>query len=74
MVRLWSFWAIVASARAGSRKNSESGILALHGRADPAEVLHDELREEVAQLGSLRLVRRRVVLHRLGPARRRRCG
>ena len=25
MVRLWSFWAIVASARAGSRKNSESG-------------------------------------------------
>ena len=25
MVRFWSFWAIVASARAGSRKNSESG-------------------------------------------------
>ena len=50
MTRLWSFWAIVASARAGSRKNSESGILALHRRPQAAEVLHDELRQEVPQL------------------------
>ena len=43
-------------------------VLALHGRPDAAEVLHDELRQEVAQLRRLGLVPRRVVGHGLGPA------
>ena len=52
----------------GLEEEQRVGILALHGRPDPAEMLHDELRQEVAQLGRLRLVARGVVLHRLGPA------
>ena len=68
MTRLWSFWAIVASARARLEEEQRVRILALHGRPDAAEVLHDELRQEVAQLRRLRLVARRVVLHGLGPA------
>jgi hypothetical protein len=43
-------------------------VLALHRGPDAAEVLHDELRQEVAQLRRLRLVARRVVLHGLGAA------
>ena len=40
-------------------------IFALHRRSQPAEMLHDELRQEVPQLRRLRLVAGRVVLHRL---------
>ena len=43
-------------------------VLALHSRLDAAEVLHDELRQEVAQLGRLRLIARGVVCHCLRPA------
>ena len=43
-------------------------ILALDRRPKPAEVLHDELRQEVAQLRWLRLVGGGVVLHGLGPS------
>ena len=59
---------MVASASAGSRKNNESGYSRWTVDADPAEMLHDELREEVAQLRRLRLVSGRIVLDRLGAA------
>ena len=68
MARLCSFWAIVASARRRLQEEQRVRILALHRRAEPAEVLHDELRQEVPELRRLRLVAGRVVLHRLRPA------
>ena len=60
MTRLWSFCAIVASARVASRKSSESGYSrwTVDRRVQSA---HDELGQEVAQLGALRSVRRGVV-------------
>src|SRR6185369_14009155 len=39
-------------------------IFTLHRRSQPAEMLHDELREEVPQLRRLRLVAGRIVLNR----------
>jgi hypothetical protein len=45
-----------------------SRILALNGGAHPAEMLYDELREEVAELRRLRCVCGRVVLNGLGSA------
>ena len=44
------------------------GILPLDRRPDPAEVLHDELRQEVSKFRRLRLVSRRVVRDGLGAA------
>ena len=50
------------------------GILALHRRPNAAEVLHDELCQEVAQLGRLRLVASLRRMPRPRPVRRRRSG
>ena len=48
------------------RLEEEQGvrIFTLHRRSQPAEMLHDELRQEVPQLRRLRLVAGRVVLNR----------
>ena len=67
MTRLCSFCAIVASASDWLEEQQRVRILALDRRADAAEVLHDELREEVAKLRRLGLVGRGVVLHGLRP-------
>src|SRR3982751_2899557 len=44
------------------------GIFALHRCSQAAEMLHDELREEVPHLWRLRRVARRIVLNRLRPS------
>src|SRR4051812_12247137 len=49
-------------------KEQRVRIFALYGRSDAAEVLHDELRQEVPELGWLGLVSGGVVLHGLSAA------
>ena len=54
--------------KGGIQEEQRVGIFALNGGSNSAEMLHHELRQEVAELRRLRLVRGGVVLHRLGPA------
>jgi hypothetical protein len=52
----------------GFEEQQRVGVFPLDRRANPAEMLHDELRQEVAELRRLRLVARGVVIDGLRPA------
>ena len=68
MTRLCSFWAIVASARPGSRKNRESGYSRWTVARSRLKCFTTNCVRKYRSSGGLRLVAGRVVLHRLGPA------